>query len=63
VNLSLTLRAALGRDVQSVELFQNPTIDSLVRHLSPASTGPSYERSRRKGLARRAALERLAVPA
>ncbi|MEV4517113.1 condensation domain-containing protein [Dactylosporangium sp. NPDC049525] len=63
VNLTLKLRAALGRDVQSVELFQNPTIDALVRHLSPASTGPSYERSRRKGLARRAALARMAVPA
>jgi 3-oxoacyl-(acyl-carrier-protein) synthase/acyl carrier protein len=63
VNVSLKLRAALGRDVQSVDLFQNPTIDSLVRHLSPAATGPSFERSRRKGLARRAALERLAVPA
>jgi 3-oxoacyl-(acyl-carrier-protein) synthase/aryl carrier-like protein len=63
VNLTLKLRAALGRDVQSVELFQNPTIDALVRHLSPASTGPSYERSRRKGQARRAALARMAVPA
>ncbi|MFF7995593.1 condensation domain-containing protein [Kitasatospora xanthocidica] len=63
VQVSLRLREALGREVPSVSLFQHPTVDSLTRHLAAAATGPSYERSRRKGQARRAAMARLAVPA
>ena len=63
-NVSLRLREALRREVQSVELFEHPTIDSLTRHLGPAAAGsPSLDRSRHKGQARRAALERLAVRA
>ncbi|MES9524662.1 condensation domain-containing protein [Streptomyces capoamus] len=63
VQVSLRLREALGREVPSVALFQHPTVDSLTRHLAAAATGPSYERSRRKGRARRAAVARLAAPA
>ncbi|WP_327320419.1 condensation domain-containing protein [Streptomyces sp. NBC_01235] len=62
VQVSLRLREALGREVPSVALFQHPTVDSLTRHLASAATGPSYERSRRKGQARRAAIARLAAP-
>ncbi|CAG7645190.1 condensation domain-containing protein [Actinacidiphila bryophytorum] len=63
VQLSLRLGEALGREVPSVALFQHPTVDSLSRHLASAAAGPSYERSLRKGRARRAAMARLAAPA
>ncbi|MFC0041905.1 type I polyketide synthase [Actinomadura rayongensis] len=60
VDVALRLRDELGRDVQSVHLFEHPTVDALTAFLSAPPVDGLLARSRRKGDNRRRALRRVA---